>query len=76
MANLLELHELGFRKIVIIQSIILIYVGFILLSAHQNFFMDVTTALVFTHYLFYFVNARINTFDKWVFMIYDKLAGK
>ena len=37
--------------------------------------MDVTTALVFTHYLFYFVDARIDTFDKWVFMLYDKLSG-
>jgi exosortase/archaeosortase len=75
MANLLEVHENGFRKLMIAQLGVLIYVNFILLSTRQNFFMDVTTALVFTHYLFYFVNDRIDMFERWIFKAYDKIAG-
>lgn len=75
MTNLLELYQNGFRKLMIAQLGILIYVNFLLLSTRQNFFMDVTTALVFTHYLFYFVDARIDMFDRWIFLVYDKLSG-
>ena len=76
MVNLLELRECGFRKLFICQLGILIYVIFMLLSTRQNFFMDITTALVFTHYLFFFVNARIDMFDRWIFMLYEKVFGE
>lgn len=51
------------------------YVTFVLLSARQNFFMDIATALVFAHYIFYFVNDRIKEIDRLIFMAYDKIRG-
>jgi hypothetical protein len=54
----------------------MVYVTFILLSARQNFFMDISTALVFTHYVFYFINDRIQIIDSFIFKIYDRLTGK
>jgi hypothetical protein len=42
----------------------------------QNFFMDITTALVFTHYVFYFINDRIEKIDGFIFRVYDKITGK
>ena len=41
----------------------------------QNFFMDVTTGFVFTHYVFYFINDRIKTIDGFIFKIYDRITG-
>ena len=52
------------------------YVDWVLLSARQNFFMDITTALVFSHYLFYFINDRAKDIDGWVLNIYQKLTGE
>lgn len=37
--------------------------------------MDIATALVFTHYVFYFINDRIETIDRAVFAVYDKMSG-
>lgn len=38
--------------------------------------MDIATALIFTHYVFYFINDRIEAIDGFIFKIYDKIAGK
>jgi len=59
-----------------IQIGILIYVIFVLMSMRQNFFMDIATALIFTHYVYYFINDRIEAIDRFVFKVYDKIAGK
>lgn len=45
------------------------------MSARQNFFMDICTALVFTHYIFYFLDDRIRAIDDQIFKIYDKIVG-
>ena len=37
--------------------------------------MDITTALVFSHYVFYFINDRIKRIDGWVMSSYLKLMG-
>ena len=74
MGNLLELYETGLKKLFIGQLGVLGYVTFMLLSTRQNFFMDVTTALVFTHYTFYFINDRIKSIDLWAFALSDKLS--
>lgn len=58
-----------------VQIAVLIYVIWVLLSMRQNFFMDIATALVFVHYVFYFINDRIKTIDAFVFKIYDKITG-
>ena len=55
---------------------VIIYVVFVLLSMRQNFFMDIATALVFTHYVFYFINDRIKIIDGFIFKIYDKITGR
>ena len=54
---------------------ITIIVSFLLLSMRQNFFMDIATALVFTHYFFYFIHERINLIDDFIFKVYSKLTG-
>ena len=36
--------------------------------------MDITTALVFSHYIFYFINDRVKDIDGWVLNIYQKLT--
>lgn len=54
----------------------MVYVIFVLMSMRQNFFMDIATALIFTHYVYYFINDRIESIDKFVFKVYDKIAGK
>ena len=59
-----------------VQIFILVFVSWVLLSARQNFFMDITTALVFSHYLFYFINDRIKSIDGWVMNRYLKLVGE
>ncbi len=38
--------------------------------------MDIATALVFTHYAYYFINDRIDTIDNFIFKVYDKISGK
>lgn len=38
--------------------------------------MDIATALIFTHYVFYFINDRIEAIDGFIFKIYDKIAGR
>ena len=76
MLNLLEFYQKGFKKLFGAQIVIIIYVLFVLMSCRQNFFMDVSTALVFTHYVFYFINDRISTIDGFIFKLYDKIAGK
>lgn len=38
--------------------------------------MDIATALIFTHYVFYFINDRIEIIDGFIFKVYDKIAGK
>lgn len=63
-------------KLFKVQIAILIYVIFVLMSARQNFFMDITTALLFTHYVYYFINDRIEAIDNFIFLAYDKIAGK
>ena len=75
MAVLLELYEEKHKKLFIAQIVALVYVIFILLSTMQNFFMDIATALIFTHYVFYFINDRIKTIDEFTFKVYDKIAG-
>ena len=60
----------------IAQLAVLVYVVFVLLSARQNFFMDITTALIFSHYLFYFVHDRIRTIDNFALSAYSKLAAR
>jgi len=37
--------------------------------------MDICTALVFTHYIFYFINDRIGAIDGQIFKIYDRIVG-
>lgn len=54
----------------------IIFVIFVLMSMRQNFFMDIATALIFTHYVFYFINDRIEAIDGFIFKIYDKIAGR
>ena len=55
--------------------VIITYVIFILLTTRQNFFMDITTAIIFTHYLYYFINDRINVIDNYVLSKYLKWTG-
>jgi len=75
MTHLLEFYEQKNVKLFRLQLVIMVYVVFVLLSARQNFFMDVCTALVFTHYVFYFINDRIAAVDGFIFRIYDKIVG-
>ena len=72
----LEFYEKWHKNMFRIQIGILIYVIFVLMSMRQNFFMDIATALIFTHYVYYFINDRIETIDRFVFKVYDKIAGK
>lgn len=51
----------------------MVFVVFVLLTARQNFFMDIATAIVFTHYIFYFINDRISHIDSFFFSVYDKI---
>jgi hypothetical protein len=37
--------------------------------------MDITTAFVFTHYVYYFINDRIKSIDGFIFKIYDRITG-
>ena len=37
--------------------------------------MDIVTALIFTHYLYYFINDRINEIDSIVYKAYDCIVG-
>jgi Ca2+/Na+ antiporter len=76
MANLLELHELQRRKLFVFQLCVVVFVSWMLLSTRQNFFMDVATALVFTHYTFYFIDRRIDAIDRAVFALYDRVVGR
>ena len=75
MTHLLELYEQ--KKLIMfkLQLFVMFYVIFVLLSARQNFFMDICTALVFTHLVFYFINHRITEIDRLTFKIYDKIVG-
>ena len=73
--HLLEFYELKLKKFFIGQIIVIIYVTFVLFSMRQNFFMDITTAFVFTHYIYYFINDRIKSIDGFIFKIYDKITG-
>jgi len=59
MLNLLELYEKGHKKLFVVQIVVLVYVTWVLLSMRQNFFMDIVTAAIFTHYVYYFINDRI-----------------
>jgi len=45
-----------YKKLMWIQTGILVYCLFLLLTMRQNFFMDVMTALVFGHFVFVFVS--------------------
>lgn len=76
MLNLLEFYEKKHKKLFVMQIVIMMYVIFVLMSTRQNFFMDVSTALVFTHYVYYFINDRIESIDGFIFKIYDRIAGK
>ncbi len=76
MLNLLEFYQKGFKKLFVSQIVVIVYVLFVLMSCRQNFFMDVSTALVFTHYVFYFINDRISLIDGFIFKLYDKIVGK
>ena len=58
MANLLELWVRGHKRWAIGQIVVLVYVIWVLMSARQNFFMDIATGAVFTHYVFFFVHER------------------
>jgi hypothetical protein len=71
----LEYYELGHKKLFWIQLGINIYLIFVLFTMRQNFFMDIFTAIVFTHYVFYFINDRIVKIDQFIFKIYDKITG-
>ena len=73
MAILLELHEEKHRKLFWGQLAAMVFVVFVLLTARQNFFMDIATALVFTHYVFYFIHDRIAKIDAFFFIAYDKI---
>lgn len=75
MAVLLELYELGYRKLFYGQIGLMVFITFVLLSTRQNFLMDIATALVFTHYVFYFINDRIKDIDRVIFSLYDKMKG-
>jgi Ca2+/Na+ antiporter len=75
MTHLLELYEQKKTILFRIQLVVMVYVVFVLLSARQNFFMDICTALVFTHYVFYFINNRIIAIDRLIFKIYDTIVG-
>lgn len=59
MLNLLELYELNHKIFFKIQIGLIVYLIWVLLSMRLNFFMDIATALVFMHYVFYFLNDRI-----------------
>ena len=72
---LLELFTLKLYKLFVVQIVVIVYIVFILLTMRLNFFMDVTTAFVFAHYVFYFINERIDKIDAFIFMIYDKITG-
>lgn len=62
-------------KLFAAQIVVIVYIVFILLTMRLNFFMDVATAFVFAHYVFYFINERIDKIDSFIFMIYDKITG-
>lgn len=75
MTILLEFYELGHRRLFYLQLALMTFVTFVLLSARQNFFMDIATGLVFTHYVFYFISDRIDIIDRAFFALYDKMRG-
>ena len=54
------------------QTIVLIFCSFCLLSMRQNFFMDVMTALVFSHYVFVFVCERSKSIDNLIISLIYK----
>jgi hypothetical protein len=56
------------------QIVMMAYMIFMLLSMRQNFFMDVVTAILYTHYTFYFVHNRIDKIDGFFSTIYDKIT--
>lgn len=49
-----------------IQIFIVIFCIFMLLSMRQNFFMDIATALVFSHIVYLFISERSNKIDNWI----------
>ena len=53
----------------------LTYLASVMLVLRQNFFMDIATGLVFTHYVFYFISDRIDIIDRAFFALYDKMRG-
>lgn len=50
--NLLEFWYNGYKKLFLIQVIILIFVQFLLLAMRLNFFMDVITAMAFGYIVY------------------------
>jgi hypothetical protein len=54
--NLLELRQMGYKKLMWAQTFVLVYCSFLLLTMRQNFFIDVITALVFGHFVFVWVS--------------------
>lgn len=75
MFNLLELHSFGHSILFKLQLIVMAYSIFLLLSMRLNFFMDVTTGLVFGHYMFYFINDRISRIDQCIIAVTRKIFG-
>ena len=75
MLNTLELWVKGYKKLFGVEVGVMVYVIWVLMSARQNFFMDIATAAVFTHYIFFFIHERIETIDNAIFTLYDRIAG-
>jgi hypothetical protein len=46
------------------------------MSTRQNYFMDIATAIVFTHYLYYFISDRMSSIDGIFFKLYDRIVGQ
>jgi hypothetical protein len=66
---------LDFKRLFKAQIGILIYVAFVLMTTRQNYFMDVITAVVFMHYVFYFIQDRLGIIDGFFFKVYDWVTG-
>lgn len=71
MFHLLELWEQDYKKLFGLQVVAMVYMLFVLLSMRLNYFMDVTTAMVFGHYVYYFIWERSQSIDNFFFAVYD-----